>query len=97
MVSVNIVNSEIDMSPVHFFFSSSRRNTSCALGTGVHTCALPIYADSLAARVLRAEHRLYPACLRLVAEGRARLADGKVQLAAPLDAAAQIFNPPAGA
>src|SRR3546814_9074631 len=26
-----------------FFFSSIRRNTSCALVTGVQTCALPIY------------------------------------------------------
>src|SRR3546814_17727727 len=26
-----------------FFFSSRRRHTSCALGTGVQTCALPIY------------------------------------------------------
>src|SRR3546814_1159797 len=25
-----------------FFFSSRRRHTSCALVTGVHTCALPI-------------------------------------------------------
>src|SRR3546814_9311128 len=25
-----------------FFFSSRRRHTSCALGTGVQTCALPI-------------------------------------------------------
>src|SRR3546814_15349904 len=34
-----------------FFFSSRRRHTSCALVTGVQTCALPIYsladADSL--------------------------------------------------
>src|SRR3546814_8404628 len=28
-----------------FFFSSRRRHTSCALVTGVHTCALPIYLD----------------------------------------------------
>src|SRR3546814_4545037 len=28
-----------------FFFSSSRRHTSCALVTGVQTCALPIYRD----------------------------------------------------
>src|SRR3546814_20049072 len=28
-----------------FFFSSRRRHTSCALVTGVQTCALPIYAD----------------------------------------------------
>src|SRR3546814_8533514 len=27
---------------VFFFFSSSRRHTSCALVTGVQTCALPI-------------------------------------------------------
>lgn len=31
--------------------------------------------DSLAARVLMAEHQLYPACLRLVAEGRVRIRD----------------------
>src|SRR3546814_2889187 len=28
-----------------FFFSSRRRHTSCALVTGVQTCALPIYPD----------------------------------------------------
>src|SRR3546814_17444790 len=28
-----------------FFFSSRRRHTRCALGTGVQTCALPIYFD----------------------------------------------------
>src|SRR3546814_1038633 len=28
-----------------FFFSSRRRHTSCALVTGVQTCALPILAD----------------------------------------------------
>src|SRR3546814_9148423 len=28
-----------------FFFSSRRRHTSCALGTGVQTCALPILAE----------------------------------------------------
>src|SRR3546814_4437435 len=26
-----------------FFFSSRRRHTRCALGTGVQTCALPIF------------------------------------------------------
>src|SRR3546814_4755023 len=29
---------------VFFFFSSRRRHTSCALVTGVQTCALPIFA-----------------------------------------------------
>src|SRR3546814_3503275 len=28
-----------------FFFSSRRRHTSCALVTGVQTCALPIYPE----------------------------------------------------
>src|SRR3546814_6113015 len=28
-----------------FFFSSRRRHTSCALVTGVQTCALPIYRN----------------------------------------------------
>src|SRR3546814_174820 len=32
-----------DWSCVLFFFSSRRRHTSCALGTGVQTCALPIF------------------------------------------------------
>lgn len=52
--------------------------------------------EALAARVLRAEHRLYPACLRLVAEGRARLEDGKVVLAGPFDGTAQLLNPSPG-
>src|SRR3546814_18764229 len=32
-----------------FFFSSRRRHTSCALVTGVQTCALPIFVVSFAA------------------------------------------------
>jgi phosphoribosylglycinamide formyltransferase-1 len=36
--------------------------------------------DSLAARVLVAEHLLYPAALALVASGRARLQEGRVEL-----------------
>ncbi len=34
-------------------------------------------ADTLAARVLEAEHQLYPMALKLVAAGHARMADGK--------------------
>src|SRR3546814_5601504 len=33
------------MYQVHFFFSSRRRHTRCALVTGVQTCALPICRD----------------------------------------------------
>jgi phosphoribosylglycinamide formyltransferase 1 len=52
-------------------------------------------AASLAARVLAVEHRLYPACLRRVAEGKVRLRDGRAELSGEFDSAAQIFNPPA--
>jgi phosphoribosylglycinamide formyltransferase-1 len=55
-------------------------------------------AARLAARVLAAEHRLFPLALRLVAEGRARIVadpDGYERVAiadaaAPLDA---VLNP----
>jgi phosphoribosylglycinamide formyltransferase 1 len=40
-------------------------------------------AQSLAARILRAEHALYPQALALVAAGRARLWDGRVTILAP--------------
>jgi phosphoribosylglycinamide formyltransferase-1 len=33
--------------------------------------------DTLAARVLAVEHRIYPQALRLVAEGRVRVVDGQ--------------------
>src|SRR3546814_9977598 len=32
-----------------FFYSSRGRHTSCALGTGVQTCSLPISADAFMA------------------------------------------------
>src|SRR3546814_9208452 len=48
----------------YFFFSSRRRHTSCALVTGVQTCALPIYAsrpvaadDGIRVRVRRHQRR----------------------------------------
>src|SRR3546814_962302 len=31
-----------------YFFSSRRRHTRCALGTGVQTCALPIFPNLIA-------------------------------------------------
>jgi len=53
------------------------------VGPIVAQAAVPVLSDdaeeSLAARVLAAEHRLYPFALQLVATGRARLAeDGRV-------------------
>src|SRR3546814_9745483 len=39
---------------VQFIFSSRRRQTGCALVTGVQTCALPIFAACLAAAAAQA-------------------------------------------
>ncbi len=45
---------------------------------------VPVYGDDdedkLAARVLEAEHRCYPLALRLIAEGRARVAGDRVEI-----------------
>src|SRR3546814_10627628 len=38
-----------------FFFSSRRRHTRCALVTGVQTCALPIYADTIAQKIRKSK------------------------------------------
>ncbi len=50
-------------------------------------------AERLAARVLAEEHRLYPACLKLIAEGKARLAAGLVEFDAAVGAGAALLNP----
>src|SRR3546814_14603049 len=42
---------------VHFFFSSRRRHTRCALVTGVQTCALPICPGGQHESELRAAGR----------------------------------------
>ncbi len=44
--------------------------------------------------MLAAEHRLYPHCLRLVADGRVEVAGETAAIAEPgADAGAQIINP----
>src|SRR3546814_13826224 len=51
-----------------FFFSSRRRHTSCALVTGVQTCALPIYREALGEDIGAIPEGLYPGdYLKLVA------------------------------
>jgi phosphoribosylglycinamide formyltransferase-1 len=59
--------------------------------------AVPVLPDddagTLAARVLAAEHRIFPLALRLVAEGRAKVVGGHVVIAgsdAPTEA---VLNP----
>jgi phosphoribosylglycinamide formyltransferase 1 len=50
-------------------------------GPIITQAAVPVLSDdseeTLAARVLKAEHRIYPLALKLVAEGRVRVADGR--------------------
>src|SRR3546814_5492253 len=41
-----------------FFFSSRRRHTRCALVTGVQTCALPIYRQTIVALALAPDEQL---------------------------------------
>src|SRR3546814_19978566 len=43
-----------------FFFSSRRRHTRCALVTGVQTCALPIWQESMTASGDSRGHRGKP-------------------------------------
>jgi phosphoribosylglycinamide formyltransferase-1 len=66
-------------------------------GPIIAQAAVPVLGDdtheSLAARVLQAEHRLYPLALALVASGHARLEGGKAVIVAPTDAAAVLYSP----
>jgi phosphoribosylglycinamide formyltransferase-1 len=54
-------------------------------------------AATLAARILAAEHRLYPLALRLVAEGRVRVENGRAVIAGWQAPAAVVLNPCAAA
>lgn len=70
-------------------------------GAIIGQAAVPVFADDdpdrLAARVLQAEHRLYPHCLRLLAEGRVRLAGGRAAVEASGADGPVLFNPDPGA
>ncbi len=50
--------------------------------------------DTLAARVLEAEHKLYPHALRLVASGAVRVSDEEIRFAPPTDTPPPLFSPP---
>ena len=51
--------------------------------------------ERLAARVLAAEHRAYPLALRLIAEGRVRVVDGRVEIEGSSGSPGILLNPPA--
>ncbi|MCH8489614.1 MAG: phosphoribosylglycinamide formyltransferase [Oceanicaulis sp.] len=79
--SVHFVSAEMDAGPI------------------IGQAAIPVLpgdnAEALAARVLGAEHQLYPECLRQVASGEARLVDGRVTLGHGAAPDARLVNPPA--
>jgi|SRR5579871_3245982 len=52
-------------------------------------------AETLARRVLAIEHRIFPLALRLVAEGRVRLADGRCRIDGARDSDAMLLVPAA--
>ena len=57
-------------------------------------CLLAIRPDSLAARVLEAEHRLYPLALNLVASGAVRVEGERVVGMTQISDQPPIFSPP---
>lgn len=67
-------------------------------GPIVAQAAVPVLdgdtAETLAARILTAEHTLYPLALQLVAAGRATLVGGRVALQGPINPRASLFSPP---
>lgn len=67
-------------------------------GPIIAQAAVPVVAgdtpDALAARVLSAEHRLYPHALALVASGAVRLENGNVVRNLRVNHAGQLFSPP---
>jgi phosphoribosylglycinamide formyltransferase-1 len=67
-------------------------------GPIIAQAAVPVLAgdtaDRLAARVLTAEHRIYPLALSLVASGRARVVDEKVVVDPPAPEAEGVFVAP---
>jgi phosphoribosylglycinamide formyltransferase-1 len=66
-------------------------------GPIIAQAAVPVLAtdtaDTLAARILRQEHRLYPMVVGWFGEGRVRLANGRVEVAGQPAAATLLFSP----
>lgn len=66
-------------------------------GPIIGQAAVPVLSGddpkSLAARVLIAEHKLYPACVRAICEGRVKLVDEVCQITGADGAFAPLINP----
>ena len=79
--TVHFVSAEVDNGPI------------------IGQAAVPVLPgddpDKLAERILEQEHRLYPACLKLLIEGKARLHGGAVSYDSTVVASGALINPPA--
>lgn len=73
--------------------------TECDVGPIILQAAVPVAADdtpeTLAARVLESEHRIYPEAVRLIATGQAKVTGEHVAIAGAALPAATV-NPPLG-
>lgn len=78
--TVHFVSAEVDAGPI------------------IGQAAVPVLPgdneEKLAARILEQEHRLYPACLRLLIEGKARLAGHTVPYSDEIVTEGAFSNPP---
>ncbi len=79
--TVHFVSAEVDSGPI------------------IGQAAVPVLpgddAEKLAARILEQEHRLYPACLRMLIDGKARLTGATVTYDQTIKADGALINPPA--
>lgn len=77
--TVHFVSAEVDNGPI------------------IGQAAVPVLpgddAEKLAARILEQEHRLYPACLKLLIEGKARLTGGAVTYDKNVKGHGALINP----
>ena len=80
--TVHFVRPEVDSGPI------------------IAQAVVPVHADDdeerLSARILAAEHRLYPLVVRLYAEGRLSIAGNRVAVAGAAPAEFTLFNPAGG-
>ena len=71
--------------------------TEVDAGPIIVQAAVPVLAaddeERLAARVLDAEHRIYPLALRLIAEGRVEVVDERVHIDGAVDPQGVLINP----
>ena len=77
--TVHYVRTEMDAGPI--------------LGQAVVPVLPADTPDALAARVLKAEHRLYPNVVKLIAGGHVAIEGERITLTGPSDGDAQLFSP----